>query len=101
MEYEGPQPGPVNIGNPAEMTVMQLVELVLELTGSSSEVTYLPLPVDDPQRRRPDITKAEQLLGWTPRTPLEQGLRATISWFENGKRRRPATQRRHEGATAA
>jgi UDP-glucuronate decarboxylase len=82
MEYEGAQPGPVNIGNPVERTILELVELVLALTGSSSEVVFRPLPVDDPRRRRPDIGKAERLLDWTPRTPLEQGLRATIAWFE-------------------
>jgi UDP-glucuronate decarboxylase len=84
MAYDGPQPGPINIGNPIELTICELVDRVLTLTGSSSEVVYQPLPVDDPKRRRPDIAKAEALLGWTPRTPLEQGLRATIAWFEQG-----------------
>jgi UDP-glucuronate decarboxylase len=87
MEYDGPQPGPVNIGNPVERTIVELVELVLNLTGSSSEVVYRPLPVDDPKRRRPDIGKAERLLGWSPTTSLEQGLRATIAWFEEGAAR--------------
>ncbi|ACG78494.1 dTDP-glucose 4,6-dehydratase protein [Phenylobacterium zucineum HLK1] len=82
MEYDGAQPGPVNIGNPAERTILELVDLVLAMTGSTSEVVHRPLPVDDPRRRRPDISKAERLLGWTPKTPLEQGLRATIAWFE-------------------
>jgi len=84
MEYEGAQPGPVNIGNPAEKTILELVDLVLALTGSTSEVVLQPLPIDDPRRRRPDISKAERLLGWTPATSLEQGLRATIAWFEEG-----------------
>jgi UDP-glucuronate decarboxylase len=83
MEHDGPQPGPVNIGNPVERTVLELVDLVLGLTGSTSEVVFRPLPVDDPRRRRPDIGKAQRLLGWTPRTSLEQGLRATIAWFES------------------
>lgn len=92
MEYGGPQPGPVNIGNPSEKTILELVDLVLALTGSTSEVVFQPLPTDDPKRRRPDISKAERLLGWAPKTTLDQGLRATIRWFEardgRGKRRR-------------
>jgi UDP-glucuronate decarboxylase len=83
MEHEGSNPGPVNLGNPTELSVRQLVELVLELTGSSSEVVRRRLPVDDPKRRRPDIRKARELLGWAPRTPLERGLRSTIAWFED------------------
>jgi len=86
MAYEGAQPGPVNIGNPVERTILELVELVLALTGSVSEVVFQPLPVDDPRRRRPDIAKAERLLGWRPQTSLEQGLRATIAWFEGERR---------------
>jgi UDP-glucuronate decarboxylase len=91
MEYEGAQPGPVNIGNPNEKTILELVDLVLALTGSSSEVVFQPLPVDDPKRRRPDIGKAKRLLDWSPTTSLEQGLRATIAWFES--ERREATKR--------
>jgi UDP-glucuronate decarboxylase len=94
MEYNGAQPGPVNIGNPAERTILELVDLVLALTGSTSEVVYRPLPTDDPKRRRPDIDKAQRLLGWTPSTPLEMGLRATIRWFEERDGRQP---RRGEG----
>jgi UDP-glucuronate decarboxylase len=82
MAYEGSQPGPVNIGNPTERTILELVDLVLTLTGSPSQLVYLPLPQDDPRRRRPDISKAQELLDWAPRTALEQGLRATIAWFE-------------------
>jgi UDP-glucuronate decarboxylase len=81
MDYDGPQPGPVNIGNPVERTVLELVDLVLDLTGSQSPVVFRPLPVDDPRRRRPDIGKARRLLGWKPRTSLTQGLQATIEWF--------------------
>jgi UDP-glucuronate decarboxylase len=81
MEYEGPQPGPVNIGNPVERSILELVDLVLAITGSTSEVRFEPLPVDDPRRRRPDISKARELLGWEPKTSLVQGLRATIAWF--------------------
>jgi UDP-glucuronate decarboxylase len=100
MEHDGPQPGAVNIGNPVERTILELVDLVLALTGSSSEIVLEPLPVDDPRRRRPDITKAEQLLGWTPRTTLEQGLRATIAWFERAEHS-PAGKASRTGAAAA
>jgi dTDP-glucose 4,6-dehydratase len=72
---------PVNIGNPGEFTVQQLAEIVLGLTGSSSEVVYHPLPIDDPKQRRPDISRAKQLLGWEPAVPLEEGLRRTIEHF--------------------
>lgn len=92
MAHDGPQPGPVNIGNPTERTILELVELVLTLTGSSSQVVFHPLPQDDPRRRRPDIAKARRLLSWSPRTPLEEGLRATIAWFESQDRpRHPET----------
>ncbi|MFG3550558.1 UDP-glucuronic acid decarboxylase family protein [Streptomyces sp. NPDC047725] len=74
-------PGPVNLGNPAEYTVRELADLVLSVTGSASRVEYLPLPVDDPVRRRPDITLARSLLGWAPEVPLETGLRRTVRWF--------------------
>jgi UDP-glucuronate decarboxylase len=82
MNYAGPQPGPVNIGNPVERSVGELADAVLRLTGSSSRIVHMPLPVDDPKRRRPDISKAERVLGWTPRVSLEKGLRATIDWFD-------------------
>jgi UDP-glucuronate decarboxylase len=65
---------------------LELVDLVLAMTGSSSRTVFRPLPQDDPKRRRPDISKAERLLGWTPGTSLEQGLRATIVWFEAEQR---------------
>ena len=82
---------PVNLGNPDEMTVNQLLDLVMELTGTSAAVVYRPLPVDDPRRRRPDISRAAQLLGWSPRVPLEEGLAATCHWFaeEIGAARNP------------
>ncbi len=79
MDYEGALPGPVNLGNPAEFTVRELAELVLELTGSSSPIEVQPLPVDDPVRRCPDITRARTLLGWEPSVPLVQGLGRTIA----------------------
>jgi len=72
---------PVNIGNPDEFTVRQLAELVLEMTGSTSAITSLPLPADDPKVRQPDITRARERLGWAPTIPLREGLRATIDYF--------------------
>ena len=75
-------PGPMNIGNPNEFTVAELARLVLEVTGSASEVVYEPLPVDDPVRRRPDITLARSVLGWEPRVPLVEGLEHTARWLE-------------------
>jgi len=69
---------PVNIGNPDEYTLLQLAEAVVEVTGSRSEIVFEPLPTDDPQVRRPDITLARDLLGWQPRVPLHEGLRLTI-----------------------
>jgi dTDP-glucose 4,6-dehydratase len=72
---------PVNIGNPRELTVKQIAELVLTLTGSHSKIEYRPLPVDDPKVRRPDIRRAKQLLGWEPKVELEDGLRKTIEYF--------------------
>jgi UDP-glucuronate decarboxylase len=83
MAYQGAFPGAVNLGNPVELTVGDLAEKVLAMTGSSSRMVKRPLPVDDPRRRRPDITRAKQLLGWSPRTPLDVGLRATIAWFSD------------------
>jgi UDP-glucuronate decarboxylase len=73
--------GPVNLGNPAEITVAELADLVLELTGSPSRVVRRPLPVDDPRRRRPDISRARQELAWSPQTPLREGLQRTIACF--------------------
>jgi dTDP-glucose 4,6-dehydratase len=70
---------PVNIGNPAEFTILELAETVLRLTGSSSQVVHEALPVDDPQVRQPDITRAKQLLGWEPEVQLEEGLRRTLA----------------------
>jgi dTDP-glucose 4,6-dehydratase len=72
---------PTNIGNPAEMTVLQFAERIKALTGTSAPIEFRPLPVDDPKVRRPDITKARTLLGWEPRVPLDEGLTRTIEYF--------------------
>lgn len=73
--------GPMNLGNPAEITVRELAEIVVEMTGSRSRIVHEPLPVDDPRRRRPDIRRANTLLGWSPRVDLATGLEATIEYF--------------------
>ena len=72
---------PVNIGNPAEMTVMQFAETIKKATGSNSTIVHKPLPTDDPKQRRPDITRARKLLGWEPRVALDEGIAATIAYF--------------------
>lgn len=73
--------GPFNLGNPVERTVTELAEIVLEMTGSTSAVKYHPLPVDDPVRRRPVITRARDVLGWEPETDITEGLRRTVAYF--------------------
>jgi dTDP-glucose 4,6-dehydratase len=75
-------PGPMNIGNPQEVTIRQLAEEIRRLCGSSSTIQFIPLPADDPRRRRPDITLAHDVLGWTPRTGLLDGLARTIEWAD-------------------
>jgi dTDP-glucose 4,6-dehydratase len=72
---------PVNVGNPAEMTVLEFAETIRRLTATPAPIVRRPLPVDDPKQRRPDITRARTLLGWEPVVPLEEGLRATIGFF--------------------
>jgi UDP-glucuronate decarboxylase len=74
--------GPINLGNPGEFTILQLAAHVVELTGSRSRIVHRPKPEDDPRQRRPDISKAHDLLGWQPRTPLKEGLIQTIAYFE-------------------
>ena len=73
--------GPINIGNDGEFTMLELAELVLEMTGSSSEIVFEPLPVDDPAHRQPDLTLARDILGWAPTIPLRDGLERTIPAF--------------------
>jgi len=73
---------PVNIGNPTEFSILECAKLVLKVTGSKSQIRYVPLPQDDPRQRQPDITKARQLLGWEPRIDLEKGLRLSLDFFK-------------------
>ncbi|KQV35530.1 NAD-dependent dehydratase [Massilia sp. Root335] len=74
--------GPFNVGNPFEFTMLELAELTLKLTGSKSRLTFLPLPQDDPRRRKPDIGAAREMLGWKPKVGLEDGLRETVNYFK-------------------
>ncbi|WP_083637867.1 UDP-glucuronic acid decarboxylase family protein [Pararhizobium arenae] len=77
-----PNPGvPVNVGNPGEFTIGELAAMVLTMVPTQSKIIYRPLPMDDPQRRKPDISRARALLGWEPRVPLAEGLRMTADWF--------------------
>ncbi|WP_375773803.1 SDR family oxidoreductase [Archangium gephyra] len=80
---------PVNIGNPREMTMLEFAEAVRAAAGGGGQIVHKPLPKDDPKQRRPDITRARQLLGWEPRVPLEEGLRETIAWFRSVAGRGP------------
>jgi UDP-glucuronate decarboxylase len=75
--------GPINIGNPGEFTIRQLAETVIEMTGSASQLEFLPLPQDDPKQRQPDITMARNTLGWEPTTSLRDGLTKAISYFDS------------------
>lgn len=73
--------GPLNLGNPAETSILEFATRIIDLTGSASKIVYKPLPSDDPRQRQPDITRAKSLLGWEPRTDLETGLKKTIEYF--------------------
>ncbi len=86
MMRAGPKGSVVNLGNPDEMTVLELAVKIKEMTGSSSEIVHRPLPENDPLQRRPDISKARALLGWEPEVGLEEGLRNTIEWFRENAR---------------
>jgi len=77
-------PGPVNVGNPEEMSVLALAELVREVAASTSSIVFRERPQDDPGRRRPDITRARDALGWEPKIPAREGIRSTIDWFRQG-----------------
>lgn len=73
--------GPINMGNPSEFTILELAELVLQFVGGRSRLVFMPLPADDPRRRKPDISKAQQDLGWSPSVSLEDGLKETVAYF--------------------
>jgi dTDP-glucose 4,6-dehydratase len=79
---QAPVNDPVNIGNPLEMTLLDLAKRIIRLTGSRSDIVFRPLPIDDPKVRQPDITRARKLLGWEPRVDTEEGLRLTVDWFK-------------------
>lgn len=79
--------GPVNLGNPIEISILELAEKIIRMTGSKSKITFKPLPADDPKQRQPLIELAKEKLGWTPEVPLEEGLKKTIAYFEDGARK--------------
>src|SRR5215203_5064557 len=86
---------PVNIGNPVECTVREVAEMVIELSGSRSEISHQPLPEDDPKQRCPDITRAREALSWEPQTPAREGLAKTLTWFASQAQGRTPPQRSH------
>jgi UDP-glucuronate decarboxylase len=75
-------PGPLNLGTTYEYTVLELAKKIIALTGSKSKIVFLPLPLDDPKQRRPDLRRAARLLRWQPKVSLEAGVKKTISWFQ-------------------
>jgi nucleoside-diphosphate-sugar epimerase len=81
LDVEGTNGHVVNLGNPVELTIRELAETIVRLTGSGSEILYRPLPIDDPTRRQPDITKARELLGWEPNVSLDTGIGRTLAYF--------------------
>ncbi len=94
--------GPINIGNPGEFTIRQLAELTIEMTGSKSELTFLPLPSDDPTQRKPDISLAQEKLGWEPTVPLRDGLAKTIDYFSKldlRRYRKPTDHTAHKSSS--
>lgn len=90
MESESGIVGPINLGNPGEFTIRQLAEIVIDLTGSASKIIHRPLPQDDPKQRKPDISKAQELLEWEPVLPLAEGLTKTIAYFDELLAKEPA-----------
>jgi dTDP-glucose 4,6-dehydratase len=79
---------PVNLGNPQELTLLELAKRIVRLSGSRSEIVFTPLPVDDPKVRQPDIGRARRLLGWEPAVDVDEGLRQTIEWFRDKESRK-------------
>src|SRR5262249_49550388 len=82
MESDATLTGPINLGNPEEFTMIELANLIIDITASKSELIFLPLPEDDPKQRQPDITLAKERLNWKPVVPLREGLLHTITYFE-------------------
>jgi UDP-glucuronate decarboxylase len=82
MRLEPPFPGPINLGNPGEFTMLEVAEMVIDLTGSASRIVHAPLPSDDPLQRKPDIALAREKLDWEPTVQLREGLGKTIAYFE-------------------
>lgn len=83
MEYDGKCTGPINLGNPEEITILNMAAKIIDITGSGSDIIFKPLPEDDPLRRKPDISLANKKLGWKPVTALDEGLRKTCEYFRN------------------
>ena len=92
---------PTNIGNPAEFTILECAQLILEVTGSSSELRFLPLPQDDPARRKPDISKARELLNWEPRVNLREGLFLSLEYFRQALESKVAARDAHRSGELA
>ncbi len=92
---------PTNIGNPAEFTILECAQLILEVTGSSSELRFLPLPQDDPTRRKPDISKARELLNWEPRVNLREGLFLSLEYFRQALESKVTARDTHRSAELA
>jgi UDP-glucuronate decarboxylase len=82
METRDDVTGPINLGNPGEFTIRQLADMIIDITGAASKIINRPLPTDDPRQRKPDISKAQELLDWRPKVPLREGLARTIAYFE-------------------
>ena len=83
MEKSGENPGPFNIGNPEEFTILELAEKIISLTGSRAKIVFRPLPSDDPRQRKPDISLAQKTFQWSPQIKLEDGLKETVWYFRN------------------
>ncbi len=92
MELDDAPAGPINLGNPNEITISELAEMIIEMSGSASKVINIPLPKDDPTRRKPDIARAIETLDWTPKVPLADGLVTTIAYFQGLLREIPASR---------
>jgi UDP-glucuronate decarboxylase len=97
MELNAPDTGPVNIGNPQEISINELVETLEDLLGGPLEICHRSLPTDDPRRRRPDIGRAKELLGWRPTSSLREGLGATLRWFSEELQRNTRQKRKAAG----